>query len=126
MDLLALAAENRWWSDSEAARDYVASPPRRGLLLEGVVADHLARLAFAASPTSLFDAYERVLFWRSRKGWEVDFVLRLDGKPKALQVTLTRPGSGDARALRAFGGGLVLTERGENDSVPLAAFLALV
>ena len=59
-------------------------------------------------------------------GWEVDFVLRLDGKPKALQVTLTRLRSGDARALRAFGGGLVLTERGENDSVPLAAFLALV
>ena len=126
MDLPALAAQNRWWSDSEAARDYVANPARRGLLLEGVVADHLPHLAFAASPTSLFDAYERVLFWRSRKGWEVDFVLRLDGKPKALQVTLTRPGSGDARALRAFGGGLVLTQGAAGGSVPFAPFLMLV
>ena len=94
MDLLALAAQNQWRSDSEAARDYVGSPPRRGLLLESIVADHLARFAFAQSSASLFDAYERVLFWRSRKGWEVDFVLRLDGKPKALQVTLTRPAPG--------------------------------
>lgn len=110
----------------ESARDYVSDPPRRGRLLESVVADHLARFAFGQAPASLFDAYERVLFWRSRKGWEVDFVLRLDGRPKAIQVTLTRPKPEDRRALRSLGGGVVLTERGAENSVPLAAFLALV
>ena len=108
-----------------AAQEFLADPAKRGLLLEAIVADHLARLAFATHPTSVFDAYERVLFWRSKKGWEVDFVLR-DGKPRALQLTLTRPRSETRRALRAFGGGVILTETGEAESLPLAPFLCLV
>ena len=109
----------------EAAREFLSDPARRGLLLEAVVADHLARLAFAMKPRSVFDAYEHVMFWRNRKGWEVDFVLRGDGRPKAFQVTATRPRGETFRALTSFGGGLVLTEGGEGESVPLPVFLLL-
>jgi predicted AAA+ superfamily ATPase len=120
----------RGWSlgllDSfEAAKQFIADPQSRGPILEAIVADHLARVAFAASPTSIFDAYQRVLFWRSRKGWEADFVIRVGDKPRALQVTASRPKQEDLRALRPFGGGIVLTEEGEGDSIPLPVFLLL-
>lgn len=108
------------------ARAYVEDPQRRGPLLEAVLANHLARLAFAALPSSLFEAYEHVFYWRSRKGWEVDFVVRLDSKTRALQVTTTRPRGDTTRALRSFGSGLVVTETGERSSVPLACLLLLV
>ncbi len=108
----------------EGSRDFVNDRERRSGLLEAVVADHLARIAFAARPGSLFDAYEHVLFWRSRKGWEVDFVLRIGERPRAFQVAArARPEA--RRALRAFGGGLMVTERGDGDSVPIAPFLLL-
>lgn len=105
--------------------EFVGNPEKTGLLLESVVADHLARLAFGQRPTSVFDAYEHVLFWRSKKGWEVDFVLRTGKKPRAIQVTATRPRQDTLRALRAFGGGITVTETGEAGSVSLAAFLLL-
>ena len=110
----------------EASREFLSDPARRGLLLEAVVADHLARLAFAMKPRSVFDAYEHVMFWRNRKGWEVDFVLRADGTPRAFQVTATRPRGEALRALRSFGGGIVLTEGGAGASISLPTFLLLV
>jgi len=109
----------------EAAQDHVMNPATRGPLLEGIVADHLARIAAGARPRSVFDAYEHVLFWRSRRGWEVDFVLRTDGRPRALQVTTSRPRPEARRALRAFGGGIVLSEAGGTSTVPLGPFLLL-
>jgi hypothetical protein len=110
----------------EFGREYLADPARRGALLEAVVADHLSRLAYSARPAALFDSYDRVLFWRSKKGWEVDFVLGETAKPIAIQLTLTRARTKPRRALRAFGGGVVLTETGDADSIPLSPFLCLV
>jgi len=109
----------------EAAKQFVGDPRNRGPLLESVVADHIARIAFSASPTSIFDAYQRVLFWRSSKGWEADFIFKAGANIRALQVTTSRSRQGDLRALRPFGGGIVLTEAGEGESVPLPVFLLL-
>jgi len=109
-----------------ASQEFLADRARRGLLLEAVLGDHLARLAFASSPTSLFDAYERVLFWRSKRGWEVDFILRIGDKPLALQLTAGPSRTETWRALRAFGGGLALSERGEAPAIPLAPLLLLI
>lgn len=109
----------------DSSVEYVSNPRTRGLLLEAVAGDHLARVAFASGPASVFDAYEHVMFWRARKGWEVDFVLRAGPKPMAFQITATRPDSDTYRSLRTFGGGIVLTETGEKASVPLSAFLLL-
>ncbi|MFQ5907698.1 MAG: ATP-binding protein [Thermoplasmata archaeon] len=108
------------------AKAFLEDPKQRGPLLEAVLADHLARLAFAALPSSLFEAYEHVFYWRSRKGWEVDFVVRPGSRTRALQVTTTRPRTETSRALRSFGGGLVVTETGERTSVPLACILLLI
>lgn len=52
----------------------------RGKMVEGIVANHLIRLAFAlVENKQLFDYNNNVFFWSGEKDKEVDFVLYVDG-----------------------------------------------
>jgi len=73
----------RWWvtgaeSAFEQALDFLKDPAQKGRLLEAVLCDHLVRLLFNLSPTSLFDYSTRLFYWVDAGGREVDFVFRLD------------------------------------------------
>ena len=83
----ALHAWTKGGDPFELALGFLKDPRVRGHLVEGVVADHVIRLAFAlSSQRSLFD-YENMLFyWRSTQAREVDFVLRMNGGSVPLEV----------------------------------------
>jgi len=116
----------------------VGDPEFASKLVEGVVADHLVRLAFAASeaPES-FECENFLLYWRGKGGREVDFVLRLRSRWFPVEVKFQRSvGRSDlAGVLRFRGGGgrggIVLTrdllgERSGVSMVPTSLFLLLV
>jgi predicted AAA+ superfamily ATPase len=73
------------WSSSN---DFLKDERNQANLLEGVVADHLVRLAFSLSlQKHLFEYRNSLYFWRSKKDREVDFVL-VDHRSKYLPVEL--------------------------------------
>ena len=58
-----------------------------GRLVEGVVADHLIRLAFHLCGQKQLFEYENILFfWRGKKEREVDFTLRMNEKYLPIEV----------------------------------------
>ena len=64
----------------DASSEYLDSSKNRGVLIEGVVANHLARLAFNASPSKQnFDHHYRI-FYHMENSHEVDFVYDDGGK----------------------------------------------
>lgn len=71
-----------------ASIDFLKSPQNVGMLTESIVGNHLIRLAFALSkPKQLFDYENSLFYWRSDKGREVDFVIKLeDGSPLPMEV----------------------------------------
>ena len=61
---------------AESSLEYLASPNHKGSMLEGIVANHLVRLAFVLTgKKSTFDHHSHVFYWRDAKSREVDFVL---------------------------------------------------
>jgi predicted AAA+ superfamily ATPase len=61
----------------ESTAEFLRNPENSSVMAEGVVADHLVRLAFLMSKQKQLFAYENmVLYWRGKKDREVDFVVR--------------------------------------------------
>lgn len=99
------------------SRRWVGSPKRLPALVEQVVADHAARLAFAMSRNKiLFDRDMSVFYWRSRRGREVDVVFptwdglaAVDVKYKSRIVEGDLRGLFDLRDEAGTKGGVVVT-----------------
>ncbi len=70
---------NGWTSakgNFETSLDYVDETNNQGKIIEGIVADHLIRWAFALSnKKQTFDYNNHVFYWKDDKSREVDFVL---------------------------------------------------
>ncbi len=70
---------NGWLSPAksfEAGLQYLEDDANRGRIAEGIVADHLVRLAFSMSEKKqIFDSSSHVFYWKDEKNREVDFVL---------------------------------------------------
>lgn len=70
---------NGWLSakgNFETSLNYFHDELNQSKILEGIVADHLIRWAFALSEKKqTFDYYNHVFYWRDEKDREVDFVL---------------------------------------------------
>lgn len=88
-DVFFLHALNGWLSSQDffnVSHDYVTDQTREGLLVEGVVGDHLIRLAFSLSvKKQTFDYSNHVFHWRYGKNEEVDYVLN-DGADLELPI----------------------------------------
>lgn len=70
---------NGWLSPRggfETCLNYVQDEINQGKIVEGIVADHLIRWAFALShKKQAFDYYNHIFYWKDDKGHEVDFIL---------------------------------------------------
>ncbi len=69
-----------WWHNTrdpfEASEEFLASQANTGGVVEGAVADHLARLSFdLAANKQGFDYTNQVFHWKDGNGREVDFVM---------------------------------------------------
>jgi hypothetical protein len=84
-DPFFLHAINSWLSDKKpfkASQLFIENETNQGTLVEGIVGDHLIRLAFSlAENKQNFDYSNNVFFWNLKKEKEVDYVLHLGNKP---------------------------------------------
>ena len=80
-DPFFLHAINSWLSGEKpfrASQTYVENEANQGSLVEGIVGDHLIRLAFnLAENKQNYDYSNYVSFWNIKKGREVDYVLHM-------------------------------------------------
>jgi len=63
----------------EKAIEYLEQPSEKSKLVESVVCNHLIRFLFNIEPTSSFDYSNSLFYWKSKKGREVDFVIKFEG-----------------------------------------------
>ena len=80
----------RSWSFSlspfESAVEFVNRPEACSKLFESVISNHLIRLAFSFFPTSDYNHTNKVYYWRTTLGKEVDFAVKLNGKYLPIEV----------------------------------------
>lgn len=123
---------------AESSLEYLTNPIHKGGMLEGIVANHLVRLAFMLTgKKSTFDHHLHVFYWRDAKSREVDFVLDNGGEMRVpIEVK-----SGDHTSAADLAGltrlahntattGVALSRsrmaEGNHIVVPASVFLALV
>ena len=125
--------------DITSSMEYLELPENRGGMLEGIVANHLMRLALLLTKKkSAFDPHQHVFYWRGSKAREVDFVLDV-GRQARIPVEVKSGNNVNASKLRGLArftgstgtAGVVLAksilkEERYYSVVPAAAFLALV
>ncbi len=133
----------RWWAAGlssdpfEEALRYNREPQHAGLLSEGVVANHLARLLFSYYPSAHFDTTTLLCYSQSRAKRELDFAAKLPDGFLPIEVKYqTRIRNEDGFGILEFkkGGGstkgILLTRSSlrKHDSyleMPLTVFLLL-
>lgn len=115
------------------SRDLLEDRREVGRVAEMLVAGHLFRLVRDLHPSDLSVHRERLLHWRKKgSDREVDFLVPLEGGWVPVEVKYQRSISdGDARNLRPFKGGVlvsqdVLKESHGHAVVPLELFLYLI
>ncbi len=116
----------------KAAVEFLASSENKSKLIEGVVGDHLARASFNMKPTDIYDVSSKVFYWRTKKGQEIDYVVKNQNKPYAFDVIYqNKLTSGDYIALRKFGRGCMISKNQFISlkniiTVPISIFLMYV
>lgn len=78
-DPFFLHSINGWLNNRdpfELAESFIKDPANQGALVEGIVGDHLIRLAFAMSQNKqVFNYSNAIFYWKYEKQQEVDFIL---------------------------------------------------
>ena len=134
---------NGWMSPGgnfEAGLRYLEDEANQSRLIEGILADHLIRLAFSMSKKKqTYDYYNHVFYWKDDKGREVDFVL-YDGDRMEVPIEVKFRNKLNPRDLAPLVGflgktgskkGLVvsktaLDEKADYVVVPVSVFLLLI
>jgi len=115
-----------------ASIEFLSATENKSKLVEGVVGDHLARAAFNLKPSDVFDVSSSIFYWMTKKGQELDFILKHEGKAYAFDVCYQNSiSSGDYIALRKFGGGCMVSKNtfvvsGNTITIPLSLFLLYI
>ena len=95
----------------KAAVEFLGSTENKSKLAEGGERDHLVRAAFTFRPTDLYDVSSNVFYWRTKKGHEIDYILKSGDKVYAFDVTYQNQlGAQDYIALKRFGTGCMVSK----------------
>lgn len=142
-DPFFLHAMRAWVTGGEPfskSLEFIKDTQKCGALVEGIVADHLVRLAFSmSSQKQLFDQESVVFYWKSSKKREVDFILKLENGRYApvevkYQERVSRQdkfGIMDFQKTRQSAAGLLLSRgridiKGNIVTMPIWLFLLLI
>ncbi len=95
----------------KASVEFLSSTENKSKLVEGVLGDHLARATFNFRPTDIYDVSSNVFYWRTKKGHEIDYILKNGDKAYAFDVTYQNQlAAQDYIALRRFGAGCMVSK----------------
>ena len=102
------------------------------LLAEFVTGDHLARCAYNAHPTDLYDQSNSVFYVRNRRGEAIDFILRLPSMFLPVEVKYQNQiNSQDYKNLRHHPQGVLVTKqtvdlKENHPAIPMPIFLLFI
>lgn len=104
------------WSNAEA--DYFINLKKNVLdleikskIIEGIVQNHLCRLAYSLNPRDLFDPKDHVCYYRDKKGKEIDFLLLTEDKIYPFEVKYQSTiKKSDLSNFKSFGRGILVTK----------------
>ncbi len=105
-------------------------PEIKSKLVEGIVYDHLIRLAYNLNPSDLFDPKDIVFYSYADK--EIDFILKNGNAVSAFELKYqNKINSEDYKGLQKFNGNKYMISKNELDleniiTIPLSIFLSLV
>ncbi len=116
----------------EAAKEFLEEPEDKSKLVEGVVHNHLARLAYGFNLSDSFHPSDYVYFFKGKK-YEIDFLLK-NGKNQFVPVEVkyrNKIKKNDAPRMGRLQHGLLLTKKDfiEHDrytALPVSLFLLLI
>ena len=95
----------------KASIEFLSSTEHKSKLVEGVIGDHLARAAYNLKPTDLYDVSTHIFYWRTKKGHEIDYILKHEGKAYAFDIAYQNQLAGqDYIALKQFGTGCLISK----------------
>ena len=115
-----------------AAVEFLQSNENKSKLVESVVGDHLARAAFNLKPTDLYDVSTHIFYWRTKKGHEIDYILKHENRAYAFDVTYQNQlAPHEYIALKRFGKGCMISKNQFATSnrivtVPISIFLLYI
>lgn len=102
------------------------------LLAEFVAGDHLARCAYNAHPSDLYDQSNSVFYAKNRQGESIDFILRLPDRFLPLEVKYQNQiNSQDYKNIKKHKTGILITKKTleiteNHPAIPLPVFLLFI
>ncbi|MFQ5620219.1 MAG: ATP-binding protein [Candidatus Nanoarchaeia archaeon] len=116
----------------KASIEFLGSSEHKSKLIEGVVGDHLARASYNLKPSDLYDVSSHIFYWRTKKGHEIDFILKHESKGHAFDVAYQNtPSTKEHIAIKKFGAGCMISKNhfttGPNIvTIPASLFLMYI
>lgn len=116
---------------TKQAVDYMMNGGK-SLLAEFITGDHLARCAYNAHPTDLYDQSNSVFYAKNRHGETIDFILRLPDQFLLVEVKYQNTiNKHDYKNIRKHGKGILVTKKTldlkeNHPAIPLHLFLLFI
>lgn len=96
----------------QSSMEFLSKPENKSLLIESVVGDHLSRAAHSIRPTDTFDPSDFIFYLRTNKGYEVDFVFRVQDIFAGIEVKYQNTlNPEDFRGLNKIGKGCMVSKK---------------
>ena len=91
-DVFFLHALNSWGNPEKSfdiSQIFISTQANRGKLIEGVVGDHLIRLAFFLSlKKQIFDYQNSLFYWKPHSEQEVDYILKSQIEETRIEIPI--------------------------------------
>lgn len=95
----------------QSARDFLGDPMKKSILVESLVGDHLARLAYQFAPSDMYDQSDFVFYARNKSGEQVDFMVRVANQIIPVEVKYqNKINPEDYKGLSNFRKGLMVSK----------------
>ncbi len=114
------------------AKDNLANPERKSVLIEAVVLNHLNRVFYNLRPSDLYDPADFIYYTQTKKGNEIDFVVKTSSGLRGIEVKYQNQiNTGDFVGIRKLKSGVVISkntlEQKEAIAImPVSVFLVYV
>lgn len=114
------------------SEENILNPEKKSIIMEALILNHLNRAFYNIRPNDLYDPSDHIFYAKTKKGHEIDFVMKLDEKMIGIEVKYQNQiNSNDFIGLRKLHQGCMITkttlEQKENYAlIPASLFLIYI
>ncbi len=114
------------------SKENLLNPERKSILIEALVLNHLNRAFYNFMPSDLYDPSDFVFYSRTKKGHEIDFVVRTENGLKGIEVKCQNTiNTEDFKGLMKIGKGCLISkttfeQKNRIAIIPISLFLLYI